>query len=227
MQLTARDVQLVRDIALSHVLSRDQVLGLGYFATVTRVNTRLRELASIGAVKVLETPFFAQHLYGVGPRAEALLGERISRIVAGRTGSPRFLQHALTVTNVRIALKGKGLTEWRFEQQVRAAFTYQSRAWDVRPDGLVRSGDNATAVEVDLRHVTPSKIKEKLDGYQAFARSGDAGKQWQVESFRLLLVTTGTLRASRLRRLAPPAPAFDYRCVTLADLGITPVGGWS
>lgn len=227
MRLTLRDHRLIRDMALSHVLSRDQVIALRYFSSVTRANTRLRELRSLGLVRRIETPFFGQALYSVGPKAKEVLGERIGQIVAGRTGSPRFLQHAISVTFVRIALIDRGATAWRFEQQLRSTFEYFGRTYEVRPDGMVIGCSGLIAIEVDLGHVAPTKFKAKLDAYEAFVRCGEAKRQWHHDSFKLLTITTGPLRASRLKRLVPRDCPNEFAFMTFDQLGLPKVGSWS
>ena len=227
MRLTLRDNRLIRDMALSHVLSRDQVIELRYFSSVTRANTRLRELRSLGLVRRIETPFFGQALYSVGPKAKEVLGERIGPIVAGRTGSPRFLKHSISVTDVRIALIDRGGTAWRFEQQLRSSFEYLGRTYEVRPDGMAIGSSGPIALEVDLGHVAPAKFKAKLDAFDAFVRSGEALRQWRHESFKLLTITTGPLRASRLKRLVSRDCPYEFACMTFDQLGLPKVGSWS
>ena len=227
MRLTSRDRRLMKDMALSLVLSRDQILALGYFTSVTRANTRLRELRAEGIVRRIETPFFAQSLYAVGPGAEVLLGDRIARIVAGRTGSPRFLQHALCTTSVRLALLAKGASAWRFEQQLRAKFRHGGKDFEVRPDGLAVLASGLIAVEVDLGHVAPSKFQEKLKAFDAFVTSGECARHWNEPTFTLLTVTTGQLRASRLASLVPKNCSYRFECRPAEKLGISFAGAWS
>ncbi len=151
MRLTDRDLQVLKDMALSHVLSRDQIIALGYFSSVTRANTRLRDLAKLGLLRRIDTPFFTQSLYAVSKRSCELLGQRLGAIVAGRGDSPRFLQHALLTTEVRIKLLSRRASSWRFEQQIRTVFSLNGQPLEVRPDGLALFPDRpATAVEVDL-----------------------------------------------------------------------------
>lgn len=226
MRLTERDVRLLRDLSLSHVLSRDQTISLGYFGSVTRANTRLRGLREMRLVRALDTPFFSQSLYAVLPKASEVVGERLAPLTAARTGSPRFLQHALCVTNARVALLAKGATSWRFEQQARAAFRYGGRDHEVRPDGLALVEGRPVAVEADLGHVAPAKFREKLRSYDAFALSGEC-RLWGDKSFTLLVVTTGKLRAARLSRLLPDNPGFAFACRPHDQLGIPFPGAWS
>lgn len=227
MWLTERDVRLLRDLSLSHVLSRDQVIELGYFGSVTRANTRLRELRGLGLLRQLDTPFFSQSLYAVTSRASEVVGERLYALTATRTGSPRFLQHALCVTNVRISLLKRGAEHWRFEQQVSTAFRFGGRGFEVRPDGLALTPGALVAVEADLGHVAPEKFRQKLKGYEAFVSSGECLSAWGLPTFSLLVVTTGPLRAKRLSRLLPSPCGFEFICKPSDRLGIPFAGAWS
>ena len=226
MKLTDRDIRLVKDIALSHVMSRDQILELGYFTSVTRVNTRLRELARLSLVRRLDTPFFGQSLYMAGRNAQEISGGRIAQLLDKRTSSPRFVQHALSVTNVRIALIKKGAGEWRFEQQLKMAFT-ADRRFEIRPDGLFMATKLPLFIEVDLGHVNPAKFKEKLLAYRSFVHSGNCEAIYCSQTFRLLTITTGTARSRNLRQLLPPNPGFEFLVQTFEELGISKVSAWS
>lgn len=227
MQLTSRDVRLLKDVALSHLLSRDQVIALGYFGSVSRANTRLLALVNLGLVRRLTTPFYAQSLYAVTPKASPVLGERIARLVAARAPSPRFVQHALSVTNVRLALLRQGATGWRFEPQLHTTVRISGAEYAVRPDGLALLPDGPTAVEVDLGHVAPEKFRQKLLAYDAFAASGEACSQWQTDRLSVLVVTSGRRRAAHLTRLAPAAASFRLVVRTFDELGVLQVASWS
>lgn len=226
MRITPRDVRLLRDVALSHVLSRDQLIALGYFSSLTRVNTRMKALVENGFVSVLTNPIHSQHFYTIGRAAFPYLGERIEPLVNGRKGTPRFVQHALSVTNVRIAMMKRGSIAWRFEQQARTTFDISGRTWEIRPDGLAVLPDRMIAIEADLGHVAPAKFREKLTGYDVFYRSNLPHSAWKCPHLQLLTITTGPLRAKRLVRLGASL-SIDFRCTTFDELGIPSVGGWS
>ncbi len=224
--LTSRDISLVRDIGLSHLLSRDQIIRLGYFTSVTRANTRLRELAALDFVKRLDTPFLGQSLYMAGATAHELVGENIARLLENRTGSPRFVRHALSVASVRIALLSQGAKEWRFEQQLWRTIS-GSTPTEVRPDGLVYTSKLPMFLEVDLGHVSPAKFTEKLKSYDLLISSGICPKLYGFDSFRLLTITTGPLRARHLRRLQSHSSRFEHLVQTFEELGIPKIGCWS
>lgn len=225
MRLTRRDHSLIRDLALSHVLTRDQILGLGYFSSITRVNTRMRSLVSLGLVKGLRTPFHQQRLYVAGNKASEVVESRIERLLSSRAESPRFLQHALAVTNVRVALLKRGEGEWRFEQQLWRK-TVSPRSFEVRPDGLFL-GKSPIFIEVDMGHVAPAKFKEKLLGYRELALSGSCESLYGFSTFRLLTVTSGSRRARHLRRLLPQNAGFEFMTQTFEEVGAAPIAPWS
>jgi hypothetical protein len=225
MKITARDVSLIKDLALSHVMSRDQILQLGYFGSITRLNTRLRGLMALGCIKRLETPFFSQSLYAVDRKANVLVGENIAPLLAHRADSPRFIQHALNVTNVRIHLKSKGLDAWRFEQQLWRTLPGR-RGTEIRPDGMVLKGTQPMFIEIDLGTVAASKMRQKFAAYNLLALA-HVHELYGSDSLRLLVVTTNETRAANLRRLLPEKSAFPCLIQTFDQLGIPSVQSWS
>lgn len=227
MRLTERDVRLVRDAALSHVLSRDNTIRLGYFGSASRANNRLKRLADAGYLARLATPYFAQFLYAAGPKAPEIVGERIAALLRNRRPSPMFVQHALALTEVRAFLQEKGAKAWRFEQQLWCAFDWAGVRHEVRPDGLAMTAVGAVAVEADMGNVSVKRVVAKLLAYVAFAESGGCQRHWGLESFDLLVVTDGASRASRLEALVPADAPFGFAVKTFADLGIRVEGGWS
>lgn len=225
MKLTRRDRIIVRDVALSIVLSRDHFIRLGYFSSVTRANTRLRELTKLGLVQRLETPFFAQSLYGAGPKATDVLEGHVGRLTQARTASPRFIQHALNVADVRIALTNRSHAEWRHEQFLWRTLPGLERQ-EVRPDGLLLA-KVPIFVEVDLGNVSLAKFRAKLLSYRALALSGSCEQLYGFADFRLLVVTTGSLRSRHLSRQLPNPPGFELLVQTFGDLGLAPTPNWS
>lgn len=227
MRITERDVRLVRDAALSHLLSRDQTIRLGYFGCVSRANGRLKAVVDAGLLKAADTPFFAQRLYVAGPRARDVVGDRIAALLSTRPPSPRFVRHALAVTEIRIALLERGGSGWRFEPQLRHSFFFSGgRTLEVRPDGMIVLDGVVTMVEADLGNVAPPKFAAKLAAYARYLSCGEFGRAYGESSFRVLTVTTGEARRRRLAALAPrqgPELLFE----TFEGLGADLPGGWS
>jgi hypothetical protein len=227
MKLTSRDIKLIRDMALAQVLSRDQILKLKYFSSVTRLNSRLRELIAEGLVKRHETPYFTQSLYFAAPKAAEIVGENIAKLLRSRLGSPRLIRHSLAVTEARLNLVKRGASVFRFEQQLWCKFAVAGKVFEVRPDGLAIHKDNIAVLELDLGHTGLPKLAVKLRAYEAFIASGECKRRWQCDSFTLLMLTPGPERKRHLAQLQPPSASFCLRVETLSDFGITVPGLWS
>ncbi|MBS1714609.1 MAG: replication-relaxation family protein [Armatimonadetes bacterium] len=225
LKLTGRDLRVLGDAALSHVLSRDQLLNLGYFTSVSRCNRTMRRLHEAGLVRVLKTPFFMQNLYSVRTEASDLLDARIAALVKGRSSSPRFLQHALMVTEARIRLIEKGATGWRFEAQVRDSFTLHGARHDVKPDGMVWIDGRPVLLEVDLGHVASGKFKRKVDTYKSYERSGAFAGAYGSPKLSVVTLTTGQTRKRRLANLAGLSDIFEF--FTFEEFGMRLIGAWS
>ena len=158
-------------------------------------------------------------------RAAEVVDARISSLIEGRTSSPRFVQHALSVTNGRIALQRKSSAAWRFEQQLWRKIQ-GSKEHELRPDGLLMAS-LPIFVEVDMGHASAPRFKEKLTAYQALARSGQCQSLYGFSQFRVLVVTTGPLRSRHLRRLHPSSAEFELLVQTFDEVGATPINPWS
>lgn len=225
MKLTERDVRLVRDIALSHVLGRDQIINLGYFSSVSRCNRTLERLRAANLITTISTPFYGQRLSIAGTEAHEVVGEKIAKLLAFRKPTPRLLQHCLMVSEVRIALLRRGGTGWRFEPQLRHVFIWRGRRYDVRPDGLIQLNGELLLLEVDLGHVSAGKFREKIAGYVAYARSGIFLATYGDQAFRVLTLTTSEIRCAHLAALV--ADSDSFRFATFDEIGATAPGGWS
>lgn len=227
MILTDRDRELVFDLTLSHALTRDQVIQLGFFESISRANSRLKSLREAGFVRRLTTPYFSQTIYAPGRLAIEIVDSHAASLIAKRAESPRFLQHALAVTNTRISLKKRGATLWRFEPQLRTSFQDGLNSTEVRPDGLAISSKSAIAVEVDMGHVCLTKLSKKLASYAAFRRSTALLESWQINDFNLLFVTIGRKRRGQIQRLCRQVNGVNCLVQTFEELQIETVGGWS
>jgi len=224
VKVTDRDIRLVRDLALSQVLSRDQIIKLGYFASVSRCNRTMQRLRDAGLASVIVTPLANQRFYVAGSKAPAVVGERIAALLTGRNRTPRFIQHAVAVTDVRLALMDRGLADWRFEGQLWQSFSFGIRTVEVRPDGLIHRNGLPVLIEVDLGHVSAPKYALKLDAYRRYVQGGTFQSSYHSETMRVLTVTTGSLRLKHLTALARNDPWFEF--TTFEKLGVATPGGW-
>ena len=225
MKLTDRDIRLLKDMALSHALTRDQLIRLGYFTSVSRCNRTLRRLLDGGLIRPVKTPFRFQGIYSVKAQASDFVGERIGQILSGRQPTPRFLQHALAITETRIALLTSGGTGWRFELQLRHEFSWAGRKYEVRPDGMIFLDGNPVLLEIDLGNAPAKKIMEKLKAYGAYRESGLLKSTYGSDSVRVVVVTTGNVRRQRLATLDSKGSTIEF--TTFSVLNVEMPGGWS
>jgi hypothetical protein len=165
-------------------------------------------------------------MYRAGPLAAVVAGERIAVLLSGRAPSPRFVRHALAVTEVRLAVEARGLA-WRFEPQVRAEFEWRGKRLEARPDGVGLSADRVVFVEADLGNVSLGSFAKKLKGYAAYVDSGACRTAYGDARPEILAVTTGALRKRHLEGIPFPTAAARFRAVTFADLGLRVPGAWS
>ncbi|MBS1706746.1 MAG: replication-relaxation family protein [Armatimonadetes bacterium] len=225
MRITGRDVRLAKEVALSRLMSRDQIVRLGYFTSVSRANRRLTALLSARFLRQFETPFIGQRLFWVGPEAIHIVGEKIASVVQGRIGTPRFVRHSLMVTEVRLALLAIGGERWRYEVQLWTTFHQSGERFELRPDGLVWLNGVPTFLEVDLGHVSRRRFAAKLRSYTAFIRHPVCQATFQNQVPEVLVITTGSRHAESILGLAKSGPAV--RVLTFADMDIQPIGCWS
>jgi len=225
MRITHRDVLIVKDVALSRILSRDDLIHLRYFNSIPRANARLLTLVKAGMLRRLATPFFHQSLYIATKRASEVVGERIAPLVESRSSSPRFVQHSLQTTALRIALTRKMSAGWRFEQQLwrrlEGGYSHQ-----LRPDGCLLA-DVPVFLETDMGHCSLPRFREKVLGYHYLATSGQCANLYGFSDFRLLIATTGSLRARHLRRAVPPEAGFEVLVQTFESLDVPHIQPWS
>ena len=225
MRLTERDLRLIRDIALSHVLSRDQLLRLGYFTSVSRCNRTMTRLSKSGLVRPLLTPFHGQRLYSATIEAGGIVGARIAQLLTNRPASPRFLLHSLSVTEVRISVLANGAESWRFEAQLWHSFAYHGKTYEVRPDGMAVIEGRPALIEVDLGHCSSSKFSRKLLAYRNYELCGAFERAYNASKLRVLTFTTSERRKRHFEALAQADERFG--CLTFYESGVTVPEVWS
>lgn len=225
MKLTLRDARILRDLTLSKVLSRDQLISLGYFDSVSRCNRTLRRLCVTGLARSVQTPFHGQRLYCSTKAAAEVVGARMARFLTAQAGPPRFLLHALAVTDVRIAFLNSCASDWRFEAQLRHTFTFHGAAFEVRPDGMALINEVPVLIEVDLGHCSMNRFRSKLGAYRNYNASGCFQSAYNASKLCLTVVTTGERRKGHLEALAEADERFVFR--TFSEIGAPSPEVWS
>lgn len=221
----ARDVDLLTDLSLHHVMTREQIIRLGYFESVSRANARLFKLRHAGLVRLVQPTDFVtsrSHLYTASQKAAQMLDNRVARVLEARSFTPRFIDHSLATVDLKCELRRLGMTAWRAETQVRHTYEVRTgttrRVEDLRPDGLAFFGDRLVFVEVDRGHTSRPRIKAKLELYQSYLARGVFGTTYSTHSFHLLVTTTGSLRKRHLIQSKPKGLHFGLSIRTHEEI---------
>lgn len=220
--LTERDEELIRDVVSATVMTRDQVLALGYFSSLCRANTRLKELCQHGYLRRVEGTRLGsrQTLYAGDAKAASVVApsmEKEEKEVAKRLRQAPgllFLEHTLRITDVRIAalrsIEAYGGT-WRFWLYEAQCFhSYQLAAHlpaqVIKPDAFVRidelpkSARSDWFVEVDMGTVSVARFQRKLEAYKQYLESGTFTETYRRDRFGLVLACRDAKRKERLIR---------------------------
>lgn len=220
MRLQDRDLKVLSEIALHGVMTRDQIIALGYFKSVPRANARLGSLVRrrlLKRVNPIDGVSSRQSLYAVPQKASAHLDERIARLLQGRKQTPRFIAHALMVVDVRIQLERLGAKDWHHEPNVWHKYSIGPHHYECRPDGLAMIADNHLFVEADRGNASSKALRETFNSYDRYAKSGTFQTAYKAQGFRVLIVTIGKKRALSIRNLTK-RHTVAISVVTLAEL---------
>lgn len=242
LRLTSRDIELFAEVYLSAVMSRDQILSLGFFQSIARCNRRCRLLAEGGLLTRYATPLSpvgGQTIYGLGKAAIPYVAAELNIDIAEvrrnckNHVAPLFLEHTLRCADVHCAFhraaSAKGM-ELEYRHERLCTHAYQSRAcpdeaWIdhvLKPDAFItlelstnpHKALNAF-VEVDLGHVAPQRFLEKLERYDHYRSTGMFRRTYAAEAFEILVVTITGSRAERLRTIAAESNLADRVLITL------------
>lgn len=237
IRIQDRDVQLVKDVFLHRVARRDDLIGLGHFASIARCNQRLGQLVRAGWLRRIDTVnglITQQGLYAPGTAAATFLQhsldmptEEVSRQCTAHEG-PLLVEHSLRVLDFRLRLErearaaGIEIEEWFCEPECLHEFAYKPNrgaGWSsvvMKPDGFFRAGAGGRKheffVEIDLGHVSLPRFEEKLKRYDCYLDSGAFSEAYGSSGFSVLTVTVGERRLAHLAAL--PAASFDHFVTT-------------
>jgi hypothetical protein len=206
-----RDRHLLSELAVMHVIDREQAKCVAGFRSTSRANYRLLRLVnagllrrfSIGTIAGGKKALYTQSqngakLIGVPYRGLRRAGEQV--LVADF-----FVTHQLLINQIYCAVKYRPLPllEARFS---RWACFYEplQPAISLIPDGYFEISTPkktiAAFLEVDLGHESHSVWKSKITGYLQYAVSGTFERQFNHPQFRVLVITNSERRMHSLRR---------------------------
>ena len=218
MQLTARDIRIVRWVYKMRYLTREQVQRLEF--SPSTASYCKRRLALLYHHAYLDRKFIpapgslgsARAIYCLAGRGARLIAHEMSTELAELEWRPRdadrelyFLQHTLAINDFRIcailAAQRRGFTlDWIDErtlrrQEMRSYVADPKRGGQrvaIVPDGYFGlSGDEgamAFALELDRATVEEKPFKAKVRAYGEWKRTGTYARRHGTDSLRALFV---------------------------------------
>jgi len=207
-----RDRQLLRELSLMRVVDREQAKVVAGFRSTTRANARLLGLTRAGLLK----RFFLGTTAG-GRKALYAISAKGAQLVGLPARGPRrrndealatdfFVQHQLAVNEIYCTLKycpiplaGVSFGRWlNFYEPLTSGLR-------LIPDGYLElqtpAGIAAFFLEVDLGHEGLSVWKEKVRNYLQCALSGEFGRRFGVNRFRVLVLANSERRLISIRKV--------------------------
>jgi len=224
ISLQERDMSLIRLLAEEfRILTGEQIHELFPMGSIARRNFRLkqlrdagylssRSLAGIGAATKLG--------YYIGPRAIELFENPTERRLVSTVRSQAAqladsgLAHRMLVDSIHIRFltAGRHYPEYRLltwiDQYSPSWESIRSYGVPIQADGygeyiMLMHFDSLFTFFLELDRGTErgQAIREKIDRYVAYAESGVYEKQFAAGQFRVLLVTTSSLRMQGLLKI--------------------------
>ena len=246
MRLEERDRDLLCDLFWQRAMSRGQLQRL-YFSSLVRANARLRLLFDHGFVSryfLPAAPYGAQAVYSLGKAAVPVVARALEleedevRRGCRFSGTPTFLEHTLSIVEVRLAFRDAcarhpevDLELWvpeplcRHEYEISLASGLAPARKEVfKPDGflrLLRKTDGkylSFFLEADLGHTSARQFAGKVAMHGRYLESGLFGEVYGTDSFQTLVVTTGPRRVQNLLSLCREMGSDLFRFTTFAQL---------
>lgn len=203
----ARDRRLLDELAVMGVIDREQAKIVAGFGSTTRANARLLALTRAGLLR----RFFLSNrkaLYSLSVKGAQLADAplRGPRRKADETlVADFFVEHQLSINGVYCALKfgpisvaGVTFRRWL------AIHKPIAESLRLIPDGYFEletpQGTLAAFLEVDLGHERGPVWKEKPKNYVRLALSGEFGRRFGTNRFRVIVLANSLRRMHSLRR---------------------------
>jgi DNA-binding transcriptional ArsR family regulator len=179
LQLTERDRWLLESIAKMRFLSTSQLVRLGFGASRSAVNKRLRRLFDAGLVRAWVRCLESENVYSLTAAGRLTLPTDDGSHVTVPRGLDRDLDHTLAINDVRIALATT-------LPAIHADLVSWLSDWDLRPRRSARLVPDANFtvrwsngreiafhLEVDRNTKSASALLRKLFGYRAMTYRHD------------------------------------------------------
>jgi len=225
-----RDRRLLRELALLRIIDREQAQIVAGFGSTTRANARLLALTRAGLLRRFflgTTAGGTKALYAVSREGAELVGipyRGPRRRNDAMLVADSFVQHQLAVNAIYCKLKAEiashpnaALVRWlTFHEPL----TPQLR---LIPDGYFEfdapSGIAACFLEVDLGHEDLKVWRKKVQNYLHLAISGDFGRIFGQDRFRVLVIANSDRRLLGIRNVVRASTEKIFWFTDLASLG--------
>ncbi len=216
LQITARDRRMIEFLHRFRLLTRDQIMAVAPFHSLTRANTRLAALTRAGVLSRKHLPIYpghgsAQSLYHLGRKAADVVpvdaGSVLQQVRQVSRWDLRQVEHVRAANGVLIGLYtalSRAHSDVRFETEPELRNKFQGRT--LVPDGWIAWAAEGKRfncfLEIDLHHEGLTDWREKVLGYQTYADSGEHEGQFGFRGFRVLVLAQTARRLSGLRQVA-------------------------
>lgn len=219
--ITDRDQQLIEHLYRFRLLSRDQIMALAHFNSLTRANTRLAKLVKAKIIARKLTPVVpghggAQALYHLAPASTGVLKVDPGTVLAQSRQAARWdlrqVEHVVTANQIIVDFLSAAdrvpetqTPAYRTEPELRRAFLGKPFV----PDGWFAWAERGMRfncfVEVDLGHEGLTQWRKKVLDYLAYAESGSHQGTFSFRSFRVLVLAASERRLENLRKVSEVA----------------------
>jgi hypothetical protein len=226
--LTERDRYVIGLLSRFRLLSRNQVMALGPFRSLTRANTRLASLVQAGLLSRKVLPVYpgkgsAQSLYYLGTQSANVLDapshaprNQVRQIARWDL---RQIEHVLAANQVLVDFLDAMQTtapgvpaSFRSDPELRQIFADSALV----PDGWFAWTEGGRRfncfVEVDLHHEGLREWRSKVLRYLEYAESGLHQERFGFNAFRVCVVAKTSKRLASLRQVAEAAGRLFLFC---------------
>ena len=221
LALTKRDQRLLELLYRFRLLSRDQIMAVAGFGSLTRVNTRLAALVHARVLSRKVLPVYpgkgsAQALYFLGPASRTFVEadpEVVCRLIRQISRwDLRQVEHVIAANQVLVDASsalgrtpGACLISFRTEPELRQMFSDRALV----PDGWIAFENDGKRfncfVEIDLHHEGLAEWRTKVLRYLEYAQSGMHQERFGFRSFRVLVLAKTKARLCNLRQIGEAA----------------------
>lgn len=239
-RLTSRDREIIATVALYGATTRSLLVCLGYFASVSCANRRLRFLFDrnyLRRTSIAAGPYTVETVYVLGTNsvdvaAQAGVLDREELVRQARRQPERaYLEHQLGVLSLRVMLCAcpsevrvtsfMAEPECRHEYEIRNGTRVTRRL--IKPDAYFEvevDGQHVQSffVEYDRGNCSVPQMRGVFERYDQYAKDGAFEAAYGRENFEVLVVTTAGER--RISHLATVAQDCDVavRFATVQDI---------